>query len=176
MKKAFSAFAALILIFAAGCENQKITETATPPPIPEAFTANLKIVYGETVMTASFAQKSFEDYELKMLTPEILSPLSLAYSSGICTVTYDGLKFETDLNRFPQVTFGALLTESIANIKEGIDVQTTYADGIWTYKGMGERGAFVITRNAETGAWLELSIEGAALHVVFESFKTNNNF
>lgn len=171
MKKVFSVFAALILILAAGCENQKITESPTPPPIPEAFSSNLKIVYGEAVMTAAFTQKSFEDFELRMLTPEILSPLSLGYKSGVCTVTYDGLKFETDLNRFPQAACGALLTESIANIRDGIDVQTTFADGIWTYKGTGERGVFVLTRSAETGAWLELSVEGAQLHIVFSDFK-----
>lgn len=171
MKKAFSVFAALILIFAAGCENQKITETKAPPPLPEAFTANLRIVYGDTVMTAAFTQKSFDEYEVKMLTPEILSPLTLTYAGGTCTVTYDGLKFETDLNRFPQVSFGTLLTESIAHIREGIDIQTTYADGIWTYKGTGERGVFALTRDAESGAWLELSIEGAQLHIIFSEFK-----
>lgn len=174
MKKAFSVFAVFILIFAAGCENQKITETKTPPPIPEAFTSNLKIAYGDTSMTASFTQKSFKEFELRMLTPEILSPLALGYKDGVCTVTYDGLKFETDLNRFPQVTFGALLTETISNIKDGIDVQTTYSEGIWTYKGTGERGVFVLTRNAETGAWLELSIEGAQLHVIFSEFQAQN--
>lgn len=171
MKKVFSVFAALFIIFAAGCENQKITETQTPPPIPEAFSSNLKIVYGESVMTAAFVQKSFEEFELQMLSPEILSPLHLGYKSGICAVTYDGLKFETDLNRFPQVTFGALLTEAISSIRDGIDVQTTFSDGTWTYKGTGERGVFVLTRDAESGALLELSIEGAQLHVVFSDFK-----
>ncbi len=173
MKKAFCVFAAFIMIIAAGCENQNITQSKAPPPIPETFTANLKIVYGESVMTAAFTQKNFSDFGLQMLTPEILSPLFLGYKDGICTVTYDGLKFETDLNRFPQVTFGSLLTESISNIKDGVDVQTTYSEGIWTYKGTGERGVFVITRDAQTGAWLELSIEGAQLHVIFSDFKTN---
>ena len=171
MKKAFCIFAAMILIFASGCEKPDVTQSKAPPPIPEAFTANLKIVYGETAMTALFTQKSFVDFTLQMLTPEILSPLALGYNDGICTVTYDGLKFETDLNRFPQVTFGALLTETITSIKDGIDVQTTYSDGIWTYKGTGERGVFVLTSDGETGAWLELSIEGAQLHVVFSDFK-----
>ncbi|MBQ2847379.1 MAG: hypothetical protein IJE74_03895 [Clostridia bacterium] len=171
MKKAFSVFAALILIFAAGCENQTVSETKTPPPIPENFSANLRIAYNETSMTAAFRQNSFDDFELNMLSPEILKPLSLAYKNDICTVTYDGLKFETDLNRFPQVTFGALLTEAISYIKQGIDIQTAYADGIWTYKGNGERGIFVLTRDAETGAWLELSIEGAGLHIMFSEFK-----
>ena len=55
--------------------------------------------------------------------------------------------------------------------REGIDIQTTYEDGIWTYKGTGERGVFVLTRDAETGAWLELSIEGAQLQVIFSDFK-----
>ena len=171
MKKAFCVFAALIMIFAAGCENQNTPQTKTPPPIPEAFTSNLKIVYGESVMTAAFTQKSFDEFGLQMLTPQIISPLALGYKDGICTVTYDGLKFETDLNRFPQVTFGALLTESISDIKDGVDVQTTFSDGIWTYKGTGERGVFVLTRDGESGAWLELSIEGAQLHVIFSDFK-----
>lgn len=160
------------MIFAAGCENQKITESKTPPPIPEAFTANLKIVYGDSVITAAFTQKSFDEFSLQMLTPEILSPLALSYNNEICTVTYDGLKFETDLNRFPQVAFGTLLTESISNIRDCVDVQITYSDGIWTYKGTGERGIFVITRDAQSGAWLELSIEGAQLHVIFSDFST----
>lgn len=172
MKKAFCVFAALMMLFAAGCENQGVSEAKSPPPVPETFTSNLKIVYGETVMTAAFSQKSFEEYELKMLTPEILSPLTLGYKDGLCKVTYDGLKFETDLNRFPQVSFGALLSEAISSIKDGIDVQTTYENGIWTYKGAGERGVFELTRNAETGAWLELSIEGAQLHIIFSDFKT----
>lgn len=171
MKKAFSVFAALLLIFAAGCENQKANDPKAPPPLPQAFSSNLRISYANTEMTAVFTQKSFEEYELRMLTPEILSPLSLNYKSGVCTVTYDGLKFETDLNRFPQVSFGALLTETLSLIKDGIDIQTTYSDGIRTYKGTGERGVFVITRNEETGAWLELSIEGAKLHAVFTDFK-----
>lgn len=172
MKKAFCIFAALLLIFAAGCENRGVTETKSPPPVPEAFTSNLKIVYGEAVMTAAFSQKSFNDFEFRMLTPEILSPLALGYKDGICTVTYDGLKFETDLNRFPQVSFGALLTDTISDIRDGINVQTTYADGVWTYKGTGERGVFELTRDAASGAWLELSIEGAQLHVTFSDFKT----
>lgn len=170
MKKAFSVFAALIILFAAGCENQKISESKAPPALPESFTSNLKITYGDTAMTAVFTQKTAGEYEVGILTPEILSPLTLAYANGVCTVTYDGLNFETDLNRFPQVSFGALLSETITCIKDGIDIQSTYSDGIWTYKGTGERGVFVITRDAETGAWIELSIEGAQLHVVFSDF------
>lgn len=169
MKRAFSVFAALLLLIAAGCEKQSISKDA-PPPVPTSFTANIKAVYGDTEMTALFTQKSADSFEIQMLSPEILKPLALSYASDICTVTYDGLKFETDLTRFPQTAFGALLTQSLTDTAQGIDVQKTYADGIWTYTGTGERGVFVLTRNAETGAWLELEIEGAQLHVVFSDF------
>lgn len=171
MKKVFSVLTAAILIFAAGCGNRSITESKVPPPLPEAFTANLKVNYGETSMTAVFNQKSFDEYELKMLTPEILSPLTLLYGGTSCTVTYDGLKFETELDRFPQVSFGTLLTETLKSIKDGVDIQATYSNGIWTYKGTGERGIFVFTRDEKSGAWSELSIEGAQLHIVFENYK-----
>ena len=171
MKKAISVFVALIMIFAAGCEKQKISETA-PPAAPVSFSSKLEVSYGDTSMTAELNKLSENEFRLQILTPEILSPLSLYYKDESCTVTYDGLKFETDLNRFPQVSFGTLLTHTIADVETGIDIEKTYADGIWTYKGTSERGVFVLTQNAETGQWLELSIDSASLKVVFSDFTT----
>ncbi len=166
MKRAFSILAALIFLLAAGCEKQRIDET-TPPAAPNAFTANLNVTFGETAMTARLTQKSAEEFEIQMLSPEIMESLALAYSGGICTVTYDGLKFETDLSRFPQAEFGALVTQTLADIAQDMNIQKTYSEGIWTYKGTLERGTFALTQSAETGAWLELTVDGADLHVVF---------
>lgn len=171
MKKAFSLFAAVLILLAAGCEKQSAPETLTPPPIPSAFTAKLDVVFGDITMTANLTKNAADDYQIQMLSPEIMESLGLSYKDGACSVTYDGLNFETDLNRFPQSEFGALLTAALSDIEQGIDIETTYADGIWTYKGNGERGIFVVTRDAETGAWLELSIEGAQLHVKFSEYK-----
>ncbi len=124
-------------------------------------------------MTAVFTQNSAEDFEIRFLTPEVLSPLSIAYKSGVCSVTYDDLSFETDLNRFPQTEMGTILTDAISDAVQGIDIQTTYSEGIWTYKGTGERGVFTLTRDAETGAWLELTVDGAQLNIKFFDFKIN---
>ena len=170
MKKLCLVSVLIVLVLISGCSNKNITQTKTVSP-PEKYSVNLDVAFRNIKMTALMTKLSPKKVEIQILSPEIMTPLSLLYENGVCTVTYDGLKFETDLNRFPQVAFGALLTESIANIREGIDIQTTYADGIWTYKGTGERGIFVLTRDAETGAWLELSIEGAQLQVVFSEFK-----
>ncbi|MBO5230428.1 MAG: hypothetical protein J6B52_03290 [Clostridia bacterium] len=166
MKRAFSILAALIFLLAAGCEKQGINETA-PPAAPTAFTANLNVTFGDTEMTAKLTQNSPDSFEIQILSPEILSSLALAYANGTCTVTYDGLKFETDLTRFPQAEFGALVTQTLADIAQDMNIQKTYSEGVWTYKGAGERGTFSLTQSAETGAWLELTVDGADLHVVF---------
>lgn len=169
MKRAFSILAALIFLLAAGCEKQRIDKT-TPPSAPTSFTADLNVTFGDTAMTARLTQASPDSFEIQILSPEILSSLALAYANGTCTVTYDGLKFETDLTRFPQAEFGALVTQTLSDIAQDMNIQKTYSDGVWTYKGAGERGSFSLTQNGETGAWLELTVDGADLHVVFKNF------
>lgn len=171
MKKAFSVFAAIILLLAAGCEKQSAKENV-PPPLTTSFGANLAVDFGGTAMTAEITQKSGEEFEIHMLSPEIMTPLTLSYINGVCTVTYDGLEFESESNRFPQAEFGSLLTQALAYIGQDIDIQKTYSEGIWTYKGTGDRGVFSLTRNEETGAWLEFSVEGAGLKVTFSDFIT----
>lgn len=169
MKKAFSVFAVFMLMLTAGCEKQNNTQNS-PPTAPSSFTSNIKAVYGDIEMTALLTQIAAEEFIIDFLTPEALSPLSLEYKSGSCTVMYDGLKFETDINRFPQAEIGALLTQAISDTVQGFEIQTTYSEGIWTYKGTGERGSFTITRDAETGAWLEFKADGAKLHIIFTDF------
>lgn len=169
MKKVFSVFAVLVLMLTAGCEKQNNSQSI-PPAAPSSFTANIEAVYGDIKMTAVLTQIAAEEFFIDFLTPEALSPLSLNYKSGSCTVMYDGLKFEADMNRFPQTEIGALLTQAISDTVQGFEVQTTYSEGIWTYKGTGERGAFILTRDAETGAWLEFKADGAKLHITFTDF------
>lgn len=173
MKKALSvSVAILIFIFAAtGCEKQIIGEK-TPPPVPEKFSSTVEAVYGDTTISALFTQNTFDDFSVKLLSPEILTPLTVTYINGVCRLNYDGLEFEADLTRFPQTEFGTLLTHAISDIKSDIDITKTYNEGIWTYSGSSERGIFTMTRDAESGAWLEFEIEGAPLHIVFKDFKS----
>lgn len=173
MKKALYVCAVLLFLITAGCEKQAAPKNQTPPPIPAAFTAKLDVKFGDISMTASLTKNASDDYTVQMLTPEIMSPLALAYKDGGCTVTYDGLNFETDLNRFPQSEFGGLLTSALSDIEHGIDIETMISEGTVTYKGNGERGIYTVKRNAENGAWLEFSAEGAQLHVVFSEYKTS---
>lgn len=170
MKKAFALLAAVALLMTAGC-RKAATTPGTPPTAPARFSANVKAVFGEAEMTAVLTRSGETDYSLKMLTPEILAPLTLHYTDGKCEVEYDELKFETDLTRFPQTEFGALLTGAMTSVCDGIDITSACADGVWTYTGTSERGVFTLTQSAESGEWIEFSVEGALLHVTFSDFK-----
>lgn len=159
-------------MLAAGCEKQKADET-TPPALTTSFTAKLDVTFGDTAMTAALTQTAAEKFEIQMLSPEIMKPLMLSYSFGKCTVTYEGLKFESDVSRFPQAEFGSLVTQALTDIGQDINIQKTYADGIWKFSGTGERGVFSLTVNGETGEFLELTVDGADLKAVFSEFVAN---
>ncbi len=170
MKKAFSVFAVIFLVLAAGCEKQSKTDIS-PPPAPTQFTSLVTVTYGKTEMTAQLTQNSAEDFTIKFLTPEALAPLLLEYKNSVCKVTYDGLTFEADIKRFPQTEVGALLTGALSDAVQGMNLQTTYENSIWTYTGTGERGTFTLTRNGDTGQWIDFNVSGADLKIVFNEFK-----
>ncbi len=167
MKKALPFFAALIIILTAGCEKQ--TKNAAPPPPHASFTADLSVDFCGTEMKATLTQKSFEEFEVKMLSPEIISDLTLVYSNGECTATYEGLEFKTDASRFPQAEFGGLLTRALSYIGQDIDIQKTFDSNIWTYKGLLDRGEFAITQNADNGDWICFTVQAADLTVNFSN-------
>lgn len=162
--------AAVALLMTAGCKKADSAH-GTPPEAPAKFSATVNAVFGDAEMIAVLTREGAADYTLKMLTPEILEPLTLHYSDGKCEVEYDELKFETDLARFPQTEFGSLLTGALTAACDGIDITTACSDGVWTYTGTGERGVFTLTQSAESGEWLEFSAEGALLRVTFSDFK-----
>ena len=162
-------FLAAILLLQGWSAVQK--QPSSPPPIPAAFTADIAVTFGDYAVTALFTQNSFSDFKLKMLTPPSLEPLEISFLNDSCTVTYDNLKFETDLKRFPQTAFGSLLTDALGAAASSTDINISYADGIWTYTGTGSAGDFIFTQDNATGAWLTLTIESAQLKIVFSNFK-----
>ena len=170
MKKVFSLFAVLLLIITAGCKKQEITQDSLPQ-IPSSFSSDISVKYGKLEMTAEFTLNKDKSFTVDFRTPEALSPLLLTYSDDKCSAEFDGLKFETDINRFPQTEMGAIIVYAISDIISGYNVEKSYSDGIVTYKGTGERGAFTLTQDAETAALIEFITEGANLHIVFSNFR-----
>lgn len=171
MKRALSLLAAFVMIFAAGCEKQG-DEPNSVQEKPKAFSADAEITYGELYMTAQIVCKAENELEINIVTPEILSPLEIVCKNGECSATYDGISFSVETDRFPQAELAKIAAQALAYTGAGVELKKSEKDGIISYQGSTDRGVFILTQDAETSAWLELSVEGAQLHVVFKNFKT----
>ncbi len=124
-------------------------------------------------MKAKLTKISAQKYLINVLTPEILNNMSLEYENGNCKVTYDGLSFETDSNRFPQSEIGSLLTQALSDTDGGLTVKTLTEDGNILYKGITDYGDYYLILDAETGLWKEFSVDGASLKIKFSDYITN---
>ena len=172
MKKLCLVSVLMVLVLISGCSNKNITQTKIVSP-PEKYSVNLDVAFRNIKMTALMTKLSPKKFEIQILSPEIMTPLSLLYENGVCTVTYDGLSFESDFNRFPQSEFAALLTRALNDVEAGIAVSQTAENGDIIFKGVTDCGEFELTQNSETGLWKEFSINGASLKIVFSEYKTN---
>lgn len=123
-------------------------------------------------MKAKLTKHSTQKYELDVSTPEILNSLNLIYENGKCTVTYEGMTFETDLKRFPQSEIGALISQALTDTDSGITAKTVSQDGTIIYKGITDYGDFILIQDAETGLWKEFSVDGASIRIIFSDYIT----
>ena len=170
MKRALSLLTAFVMIFAAGCEKQG-SETTAVPEKPKAFSADAEITYGELYMTAQMVCTAENEIRINILTPEIFSPLEIVCKNGECTAAYDGISFSVETDRFPQAELVKVAAQALAYANAGVELKKSEKDGIISYQGSTDRGVFILTQDAETSAWLDLSVEGAQLHVIFKNFK-----
>ena len=171
MKRALSLFAAVIMIFAAGCEKQGMDEPSAAEK-PKAFSADAEITFGDLYMTAQIHYSAENELKINVMTPDVLSPLEIICKNGECSATYDGISFSVETDRFPQAELVKIASQALAYANAGVELKRSEKDGIISYQGSTDRGVFVLTQDAKTSAWLELSVEGAQLHVVFKNFKT----
>lgn len=158
-------------MLAAGCEKSG-SVPASPTKIPKAFSADAEITFRDLYMTAAVSLTAENELKIKMLTPEVLSPLEINCKDGICSAAYDGISFSVDTNRFPQADFVLIAAQAFAYANADVELKKSVSDGIISYQGSTDNGVFVLTQDEESGAWLDLSVEGAQLHIVFRNFKT----
>lgn len=169
MKKVLSFFAAILMILAAGCEKQDKTNISARD-IPNAFTAKAEITFRETFLTAQITRKDGGELNIKILSPDVLAPLEINCKNGECTASYDGISFNADSSRFPQADFANIAAQAFDYVQANIDLKKTVSEGIVTYQGSTDNGVFILNLDSQSGAWLDLSVEGAQLHVVFKEF------
>ena len=157
------------MMLAAGCEKQGKTNVSDRD-IPDSFTAKAEITFRETFLTAQITRKESGELNVKILSPEVLAPLEINCKNGVCSASYDGISFEADSSRFPQADFASIAAQAFDYVQANIDLKRTVSDGVTTYQGGTDSGVFILNMDSQSGNWLDLSVEGAQLHVVFKEF------
>lgn len=172
MKKVLLCFAVFLTIFTAGCEKQNKTDFSSRN-ICNAFTADAEITFKDMFMTAQVTRSETGELKIKMLTPETLAPLEIICLNGNCRASYDGIEFSTATDRFPQAELAAIAAQAFDYVQANIDIKKTVTDGNNAYQGSTDSGVFILNQDAQNHNWLDLSVEGAQLHMVFQNFKAN---
>ena len=172
MKKFCFVFALIFLSLASGCRNQNGYEPKKSAP-PSAYSVNIDVIFKELKITGELTKHSPKNYDIKILTPDIMKPLLISYKNNICTVTYDGLEFESDVSRFPQSEFGALLTRALDDIDAETMTSSADENGNTVYKGITDYGDFRMIQDSKTGLWKEFCVDGASLNITFSNYKIN---
>lgn len=170
MKKVLLFFAVMLTIITAGCEKQNKTDFSSKD-ICNSFTAKAEITFRDLYMTAQITRSKNGELKVKFITPESLSALETVCLDGECSASFDGIEFSSDSGRFPQAEFTAIAAQAFDYVQTGIDLKKTVSDGKTTYHGSTDSGVFALNRDSQSGSWLDLSVEGAQLHIVFKEFK-----
>lgn len=163
--------AVMLTIFTAGCEKQNKTDSDSRE-IRNCFSAKAEITFKELFMTAQITRCENGEMKIKMLTPESLAPLEIICLNGNCRAIFDGIEFSTATDRFPQAEFASITAQAFDYAQANIDLKKTVSDGKITYQGSTDSGVFILNQDPQSGNWLDLSIEGAQLHIVFKEFKS----
>lgn len=172
MKKLCFVLVLVFLSLASGCKNKNISDPKKTAP-PSTYTANIDVSFKELKINGELTKHETNKYSIKILTPDIMKPLSITYENDICTVEYDGLEFESDVSRFPQSEFGALLTQALDDIDSETMTFSADENGDTVYKGITDYGDFRMIQDSKTGLWKEFYVDGASLKITFSDYKIN---
>ena len=159
------------MLFAAGCEKAD-NPPKNNPVIPKNFSSDAEITFRDVYMTANLTVTDKDGFVVRMLTPEVLSPLEITCKNGVCTASYDGIGFSVETNRFPQADFARIAAQALAYSLAQVELKKSVSNGVISYQGSTDSGVFVLTQDAQSGALRDLSVEGAQLHIVFKDFET----
>lgn len=161
----------MLTVFTAGCEKQN-KEKHSSQEICSCFAAKAEITFRDMFMTAQITRCENGEFKVRFITPESLAPLEIICLDGNCRATFDGIEFSTATDRFPQAEFAAVAAQAFDYAQANIDLKKTVNDGKTTYQGSTDSGVFILNQEPHSGNWLDLSIEGAQLHIVFKEFQS----
>ena len=151
MRKILLLVLAVTVFVFGGCSSGKNAKKNEVPIIPQSYTADLFIEYGNKTSQAKYVQRSLMDCEIEFVQPNTVKGLKISYNGTKCTLSFGVLSFNADLTSLPESNFGKKMIEAFKVAAEDTTIQKSRVGDTWKYNGETSGEKFVIIQNAKTG-------------------------
>ena len=151
MKKILLLFLAVTVFIFGGCSAKENGIKDKAPVVPQSYTADLFIEYGNKTSQAKFVQRSLGDCEIEFVQPNTVKGLKISYSGTKCTLSFGALSLNADLASLPESNFGETMIEAFKAAVQDTTIEKIRMEDKWKYDGETSGKKFVIIQDAKTG-------------------------
>lgn len=104
--------------------------------------------------------------------PDALQSLTVTQSADECVFSFLNIEVKTPETLLPDTAFAKLIFSALQSAKDGTRCVKTVNGDIATYSGMTDAGdTYTITQSRDSGALLELRMDGRNFAVTFSEFQ-----
>jgi hypothetical protein len=136
-----------------------------PPPLPQSFTVQAQITFGETSFTASIEQTCPGSLRLEFTDPPELAGMRMQVEGGTAIVGYGEMELSLPTPSLPQAGFAALLYEALGELAQPAEESTRRVTGGWEVQGTA--GGLDWTARLDTeGVPRGIDMPGAGLRII----------
>jgi len=141
-------------------------QSKLPPPPPQAFTAQARVIFGDTRFTAAVAQACPGSLRLEFAGLPALEGMSIQLEGGAALVRYGGMELALPTPCLPQAGFAGLLNEALRQLAQPAKESVKRVAGGWEVRGTV--GGLAYTARVDMDGMLRgLRAPGAALTADF---------
>ncbi len=165
MKKILLLFLAVTLCVFGGCSSKEDNLKDKAPVVPQSYTADLYIEFGDKMSQAKYVQRSLGDCEIEFVQPNTVKGLKIIYAGTKCTFSFGALSLNADLTSLPESNFGKAMIEAFMSAVQDTTIQKVRMGDVWKYDGETSGQKFVVIQNAKTGFFESFEIPSYDLKI-----------
>lgn len=170
MKKILSVFLILTILMFCGCtrlgENNLIKVPLESVSIPTQFNALVTITQGEFTGEAQVGY--IKDLELiaTITQPEKLKGMKISVKQDSCEISYKGLTYKADTQKFINTSFAKVMVEVLLNAETSTNVTKSEKDLV-KIVGTVSAGEYTIIKNTSTDQIMSIEVPNMDLLINF---------
>ena len=158
MKKFFAFALICILPFFTACQSKM------PTPMPQSFTAQARVMFGEKRFTAAVEQACPGSLRLEFAGPPELKGMSMQLEGGTAILRYGEMELSLPTPSLPQAGFVGLLNEALGQFAQPEAENVKRVTGGWEVKGTAGGLAYTARVDME-GMLCSLHMPGTGLRI-----------